>query len=193
MRCRNVVVSDRYQKFWGDVFKISNEQFTKVKFANDKTGWKLATSVSGIGTGERADRVIIDDPNNPIEMEFEAVRHSTNLWFTEVIPDRLNNPEKSAIVVIQQRTNEDDVTGMLLTNGGYEHLMIPMEHDVARHCVTTLGWDGDGNKILWEDPRKEEGELAWPNRFTQKVCDDLKLSKAFFFKLCIDDGIGPIN
>ena len=38
MRCRNIVVSDRYKRLWGDRFKISNEQFTKIKFANDKTG-----------------------------------------------------------------------------------------------------------------------------------------------------------
>src|SRR5258705_269192 len=40
MRCRNVVMSDRYQRLWAPRFKISNDQFTKVKFANDQTGWK---------------------------------------------------------------------------------------------------------------------------------------------------------
>ncbi len=126
MRCRNIVISDRYKRLWGNRFKISNEQFTKIKFANDRTGWKLATSVGGIGTGERADRVIIDDPNNPMEMESEAFRNTTNMWFTEVIPDRLNNPRESAIVIIQQRTHEDDVSGIALSREmGYTHLMSP--------------------------------------------------------------------
>src|SRR6267142_1234716 len=35
MRCRNIVMSDRYQRLWGSRFGISNDQFTKVKFAND--------------------------------------------------------------------------------------------------------------------------------------------------------------
>ena len=62
MRCRNLVISDRYKKHWGSRFQISNEQFTKIKFANDKTGWKFATSPGGVGQGERGDRFLIDDP-----------------------------------------------------------------------------------------------------------------------------------
>ena len=69
MRCRNVVINDRYQRNWGDRYQISNAQFTKVKFENTATGWKLATSVSGIGTGERGDRIIVDDPNNVKDAE----------------------------------------------------------------------------------------------------------------------------
>ena len=173
MRCRNIVISDRYQNQWGSRFKISNEQFTKVKFANDKTGWKLATSVSGIGVGERGDRFIIDDPNNTMEMESELVRHSTNMWFTEVVPDRLNNPQKSAIVIIQQRLHEDDISGVAISREmGYTHLMIPMRHDSNRHCKTYIN-----GVTFWEDPREEDGELAWPDRFTDEVCDNMERDK----------------
>lgn len=179
MRCRNIVISDRYKRLWGQRFRISNEQFTKVKFANDQTGWKLATSVGGIGTGERADVVIIDDANNPLEMESEAIRDHVNMWFTEIIPDRLNNPQESAIVVIQQRTHEDDVSGTAISREmGYTHLMIPMEHDIARHCTTVVGFDkATGEERRWEDPRTEDGELAWPERFPEKICKDLERDK----------------
>jgi predicted phage terminase large subunit-like protein len=170
MRCRNIVISDRYKRLWGKQFAISNEQFTKIKFANDQTGWKLATSVAGIGTGERADRVIIDDPNNPVDMESEAIRYNINLWFTEIIPDRLNNQAESAIVVIQQRTHEEDVSGTAISREmGYTHLMIPMRYDAARHCTTMLGWS---------DPRAESGEdLAWPNRFPEEIAQELERDK----------------
>ena len=178
MRCRNVVLSDRYRQMWGNRFKISNEQFTKVKFANDQTGWKLATSVGGIGVGERGDRVVIDDANNTMQMESEAIRDNTNMWFTEVVPDRLNNPRESAIIVIQQRLHEDDVSGTALSRDmGYTHLMIPMEHDVARHCKTILGKDDKGNNIVWEDPRTEEDEPAWPERFPNDVVEGLRRDK----------------
>lgn len=179
MRCRNIVVSDRYKKFWGGRFKISNEQFTKIKFANDQTGWKLATSVGGIGTGERADRVIIDDPNNPMEMESEAVRNTAIMWFTEIIPDRLNSQKDSAIVVIQQRTHEDDVSGTAISREmGYTHLMIPMRHDPGRHCTTIVGFDHKtGEDKIWEDPRTEDGELAWEERFPEQISNDLERDK----------------
>lgn len=175
MRCRNIVISDRYKNRWGDRFKISNEQFTKIKFANDKTGWKLATSVGGIGVGERGDRFIIDDPNNTMEMESESVRHTTNMWFTEVVPDRLNSPSKSAIVVIQQRLHEDDVSGVALSREmGFTHLMVPMRYDPFRHCIS---YSKLKETPLWQEPRSEDGELAWEERFPDWVCDDLERDK----------------
>lgn len=190
MRCRNIVISDRYQKMWSSRFKISNEQFTKIKFANDRTGWKLATSVGGIGVGERGDRFIIDDPNNTMDMESEQVRDTTNLWFTEVVPDRLNNPQKSAIVIIQQRLHEDDVSGIALSREmGYTHLCIPMEYDpivyvngfdADRQIKTFIGdavYQVPKEDIFWADPRQFDGELAWPNRFTEQVCSELKRDK----------------
>lgn len=178
MRCRNVVLSPSYKRLWGDRFKISNEQFTKVKFANDHTGWKLATSVGGIGVGERGDRFIIDDANNTMDMESSAIRDNTNMWFTEVVPDRLNNQKESAIVVIQQRLHEEDVSGTAISREmGYVHLMVPMEYDKARHCVTVLKIDEEGQEVTWEDPRTEEGELAWPERFPQASVEQLKNDK----------------
>lgn len=177
MRCRNVVGSDLYRRLWGNRFNLSSEQYTKVKFANDGTGWKLATSVGGIGVGERGDRFIIDDPNNTMEMESETTRRTTNMWFSEVVPTRLNNPSTGAIVIIQQRLHEDDVSGIALSKElGYTHLMIPMEYDSARHCVTVLGLDDGGNEIKWEDPRTKDDQLAWPERFPQVEVDRLKKS-----------------
>jgi predicted phage terminase large subunit-like protein len=90
------------------------------------------------------------------------------MWFTEVMPDRLNNQAESSIVVIQQRTHEDDVSGIALSREmGYTHLMIPMYHDTARHCST----------VLWEDPRIEDGELAWPERFPDEITKELQRDK----------------
>lgn len=181
MRCRNVIVSDRYCKLWGDRFGVSNDQFTKIKFANDRTGWKLATSVGGIGVGERGDRFIIDDPNNTMEMESEVTRATTNMWFTEVVPDRLNNQQTSAIVVIMQRLHEGDVSGTAIArNMGYTHLMVPMEHDTRRHCVTVLGVDDTGSQVTWEDPRTDENQLVWPERFPPHIVEELKRDKGTY-------------
>lgn len=150
-----IVQSALYQELWGDRFTIEREPVIKIQ--NDRRGWKLATSVGGIGTGERGDRVIIDDPNNVKEAESDTIRNSTNTWFREVMPNRVNDIDASAFVVIQQRTHEEDVSGTIITQEmGYEHLSIPMEFDSARRCFTTIGW---------EDPRDTDGELAWVERF----------------------------
>ena len=190
MRCRNVVMNERYQRLWGNRFRISNEQFTKVKFANDKTGWKLATSTGGIGVGERGDRFIIDDANNTMLMESEAVRYTTNMWFTEVVPDRLNNPKESAIVVIQQRLHEEDVSGVALDRDlGYTHLCIPMEYvphgfvngyDADGKIRTFDTWDPEAEKpvkLFWKDPRTVEDEPAWPERFGPEQINEIRNAK----------------
>jgi hypothetical protein len=85
-----------------------------VKFANDKTGWKLASSVGGTVLGERGSRIILDDPNSTSDIESDATRYRTELFFSEVLPDRLGNLEEDAIVIIIQRLHERDVSGVAL-------------------------------------------------------------------------------
>lgn len=145
---------------------MTGDQNEKVKFENDKTGWKLATSVGGVGTGERADVFVVDDPHNVKEAESDAVRETTLQWMFEVVPTRTND-EKSAQVTIMQRVHERDVSGLLLKSGlEGDHLLLPMEFEVARRCKTSIGF---------EDPRQVEGELLWPDRFSRRhLEEDLK-------------------
>jgi hypothetical protein len=186
VRFRQVISSPLYRKLWGHRFAPSKEQFNIVQVANDRTGWKLASSVTGVGTGARGDRVLIDDPNSVKDAESDVVRQSTNQWFTEVVPTRLSSPEKSAIIVIQQRTHEDDVSGIIIQKElEYDHLMIPMEYDPARHCTTSIGWqdprgtydDEDGFADPYGDPLPENeryeqlGVLAFPERFPLTVVE----------------------
>ena len=99
--------SDEYQSRWGDRFKLDKDEQSKGKFANLDMGFKLATAVGGSATGERGDRVIIDDPHNVKDAESEAKMIEALYWFTEVMPSRVNS-EQSAIVIIMQRVKEDD-------------------------------------------------------------------------------------
>lgn len=157
-RFRDLMLSQKYQQLYGNEFQLVKVGETRV--SNNKTGWKLASSVGGVGTGERGDRVILDDPHNVKEVESDIVRDETVRWFRESMSNRLNDMEKSAIVVVMQRLHESDVSGVILSEGfGYTHLMIPMEYDPGRHCETEIGWS---------DPREEDGELAWEARFPPK-------------------------
>ena len=168
-RARNIIASDLYQALWGDRFYLVGDQNAKTKYETNKTGFKIATSVGGLGTGERGDRVIIDDPHNVKEGESEAKREAALMWFSEVMPTRVTDPDKTAFVVIMQRVHERDVSGLILANElGYEHLMLPMEFEHERRCSTSIGF---------VDPRQVDGELLWPNRFSKNYLDnDLKPS-----------------
>jgi len=168
-RCRILIQSELYQRHWGDRVTLVGDQNAKEKYENTQRGFRIATSVSGTATGERGDRFIIDDPHNVKEGESEVKREEAVFWFTEVVPTRVNDLETSARVVIMQRVHEGDVAGHILKhedNLGYEVLMIPMEFEPERKCYTSIGW---------EDPRTEENELMFPERFSRKGVDMLKV------------------
>jgi hypothetical protein len=81
------------------------EKLGETKIENNQTGFKLATSVGGRGTGERGDRVILDDTHNVIKMESQMEREKTVRFFRESMSNRLND-DNSAIVIIMQRLHE---------------------------------------------------------------------------------------
>jgi predicted phage terminase large subunit-like protein len=173
-RCRQLINSPIYQEFWGDRFKLTSDQNEKRRYENDKTGWRYATSVGGPVTGERADRIIIDDPHNVRQAESDVVREEALLWFAEAVSSRVNNPEDvirgekkalaSTFVVIMQRLHSSDVAGMILKSmPGWTHLCLPMEYEKDHPFPCKADW------------RTEDGELLFPERYSRKYLEeDLK-------------------
>ena len=116
-------------------------------------------------TGSRGDRLIIDDPLSVDDAFSPAALLNAETTFLEAVPSRVNN-ENSAIVVIMQRLHERDTSGIILGRDlGYEHLMLPMEFEPQRACVTSIGF---------RDPRKTQGELLFPERFPENQVKELK-------------------
>lgn len=168
---RRMILGPWYQRRWGNRFRLQQDQNTKTQFDNTKGGSRLAASVGGSLLGVGGDIILIDDPHNTEEVESEADRETATTWWKEVRSTRLNDPKQSALVVIMQRLHEEDVSGQISAGEDYSdwtHLMLPMRHDPDRHCVTVLKWDGDEPAEEWEDPRTEDGELMWPERFGEK-------------------------
>jgi predicted phage terminase large subunit-like protein len=163
-RCRDLIKSDWYQARWAERFRVRADQDSAGRFTNDRTGFRLATSVAGGATGERGDYIVTDDPIKIDDADSKAVRDAVNHWWDVVMSGRGADPNTSRFVVVQQRVHEDDLTGHLLKQGGYEHLFIPMEFESDRRCVTSI----------WGDPRNTEGELAWPERFNREAVEEWK-------------------
>lgn len=157
-RMKEIILSPWYQKLWPHV-KISKDQSEKANFENTDRGFMLSLAITGRTTGDRGDRILIDDPHSVKEAESDTIRTGTVQWFKESIPSRMNDFEKSAIIVIMQRVHEDDVSGHILAhNPNYVHLCIPLHYDLTRHCSTTIGYS---------DPRTIDGENFWPERYTE--------------------------
>jgi len=105
-----------------------------------------------------------DDPHSVDDANSDAKRQAVTQLFKEAVTSRLNNPDRSAIVVVMQRLHELDVSGVILEAGGmgYDHIMLPMRYDPLRAQPTMLGY---------ADPREEDGELLFPDRFPEHVVD----------------------
>jgi hypothetical protein len=77
VKCRRLIESTSYRRFWGDRFKLTTDQNTKARFDNDRSGYRISTSVGGAATGEGGDRIVYDDPHNVQEAESDSVRKAT--------------------------------------------------------------------------------------------------------------------
>src|SRR5271168_477551 len=155
VKCRTLIESPWYQRFWGDRYTLASDQNTKTRFDNNRSGYRIATSVGGTATGEGGDRIVCDDPHNVQDAESDSVRKATLDWFDVVMSTRVNDPRTAAMVVVMQRCHQRDLSGHLLEQGGYEHLCLPAEYEGPGR-VTSIGFS---------DPRKEVGELLWPEQF----------------------------
>lgn len=151
LRFASVVKHPVYQSCWGERVKVTRDGAEWV--ANNRTGWKAVTSVSGSTTGLRADILLLDDLNNPMDVESELVRETSTRFVREIMPTRLNDLQRSAIINLQQRTHQGDASGILLEHGqDYTFICIPAEFDPLRICDFVLRYEDD-QPVRWVDPR----------------------------------------
>jgi hypothetical protein len=137
----------------------------ETSFANSSTGTREGVAFGSL-TSQRGDRLIIDDPHSTETAESEAERTATTRKFREGATNRLNDQDKSAIVVVMQRLHEEDISGVIEKFAmGYVHLMLPMEYEPERARENAIGF---------ADPRGDDGELLDPERFPRHVVEGLK-------------------
>lgn len=146
----NIINSDLYKSAYPYV-KLKKEQPALREFKNTEGGFRFNTSPEGKGTGRHVDGLLIDDPLKPQDaiMGREAAFKKVDTWFDGTLQTRV----RKWIVVIMQRVHTNDLAGRCISEG-YESLILP-----ARQVKRTM-WA--------RDPRKEVGELLWPQLFTEE-------------------------
>src|SRR5690606_31740049 len=152
-KCRRLIQSKWFQDRWP--IAITGDQNAKTKFENAKTGFREAMAFGSM-TGSRGDRVILDDPHSVDDANSITKLAGDVCTFREALPTRVNNDD-SAIIIIMQRLNEGDVSSVALELG-YDHLCIPMRYEGRKVISTGLGT---------KDPRTDDGQLKFPERFSE--------------------------
>ncbi len=148
---------------------------------NSASGFRMATSVGGKGTGWRADTIIIDDPLNSLEARSEAARAEARYWLDKAISSRLKDPRAGQILLIMQRLHADDPAGHVLRQGGWEHFCLPSEYESKRKSRVYVRRPdpdtGEPVKVqVWEDPRTVDGELLFEELYTPEVLAAAKVT-----------------
>lgn len=158
LRVRSVIRSDWYQRYFAVTF--SSDQNAKERFDTTAGGWRIATSVGGVGTGEHPDRIIIDDPHTADQARSDQERQTALDWFDRTISSR-GVARNARRVVIMQRLHEQDLSGHLLDLGGWTHICWPMRFDPQVASA--------------DDRRTTAGDLLWPALFSQDKLRPLEL------------------
>lgn len=172
-RCRTLLDSKWFRVRWGDRFALLDDANRMDRYYNDKGGYRLTTSVDSATMGDGGDIQVADDANNTRDSS-ETCLQSVTDWWTNVMPTRINSFMTGRRLVIQQRTHERDLSGYITQNndGSWVKLILPMEFEANRRCVTVALPSTKGAK--WQDPRTQEGELLDPKRIDKPALARLK-------------------
>lgn len=169
VKSRDLITSAWYQSNWGDVFRLASDQNEKSRYSNNRTGYRIATSVGSGVTGEGGDVLLLDDPNHADDAFSAAARERAKNWYGGTWATRLNDQKTGIKIVIQQRIHEDDVTGHILETegrvdegGDWVHLCLPAEYEPAHPFVCPRDIVLPSGRVAPGDPRTEPGELLWP-------------------------------
>lgn len=116
--------------------------------------------------------IVVDDPLNAKKAQWQSALDNVNSWADEALPLRYNNQKTGARVIIMQRLHDDDLVGHELAKEQEDcvHLNLPMEFVPGLDTRTWI----NGN-VFFEDPRTEEDELLWEERFPRTEIERLRI------------------
>lgn len=166
-KCHDLITSAWYRETFGITWVVRPDIDSKEKFQTTAGGTRYAKNYLGKFTGLHASAVICDDPDDEHAVHGEPERKKVQgKWRT--ITNRVRDPRSALLLIVQQRVHVDDLTAHVLSRGGWESLVLPLEFDPAHRCRTFWGW---------ADPRTEPGELLHAARFTPEVLEQARADR----------------
>jgi phage terminase large subunit-like protein len=161
---RRIIESDWYAARWPDVL-MRPDQNAKSRYENTLGGARYSFSTGGVVTGDHATVLLWDDPLKAADALSPVKRERAIEFLTDTLPSRFADPMNATMIIMGQRLHEKDPSGHLLAeqveqrDPSFVPVILPAHFDPDRACKTR--W--------FRDPRKERGELLWPERFPEKA------------------------
>jgi predicted phage terminase large subunit-like protein len=158
---RDVIGSDWYQELSQGRCKFKSTKNRLSEFGNISGGAMISRGLDGTVTGVGGHRIIFDDPNNPggddadNTIDTSKTRKNELAKFKNFSINRRNDPN-APVIVIQQRTHTEDVSGYICDNLSYRNLILTTEAEQDEVFV----FPRSGEII-----ERRQGELLQPDRF----------------------------
>ncbi|MBS3927769.1 MAG: hypothetical protein KGZ65_04175 [Sphingomonadales bacterium] len=163
---RAVISSAWYQKKWGEFVTLAPDQNLKTEFQNTARGHMITAPFGSSGTGSGGRRLVIDDPLNPKQASSKVQREAAHDYYRGTLSTRLDDEHHSAIIMVAQRTDVDDLQGKFVNEkDGWTVLKIPIQ---AKSRTVYIFPISKTEKVY------EAGELLCPARKSQKGVDALR-------------------
>lgn len=119
--CLRIMQSSWYRRAFP---KLQLVRRSVMDFETSRGGGRLSTSVGGVVTGRGAHIIILDDPMKGDDALSESARDNVKEWYSNVLVSRLDDQERSSIILVMQRLHEADLAGELLRRGGWHELRL---------------------------------------------------------------------
>lgn len=148
---------------------------------NGYDGGVFTTGVGGAMTGRPVDLLIVDDPIKGREQaDSKTIREKTWDWWTDTALTRL--APGAPVIVIATRWHQDDLTGRLAKEGGWELLNIPAEADHRPEDGETDPLGRDPGEFMisargrthrqWQARKTASGPKTWASLYQGRPSPD---------------------
>lgn len=148
---RNIIGSSEYANLFPGT-SLAEDSQAKGKWNTSKGGVYYAVGVGGAVIGRGADIFLIDDPYSTMaDAQSETTRKNVWEWYTGTVYNRLQ--PGGAIVLINHRMHEDDLTGALL----------------AQQATGGDKWD-----VVELPAISAEGDALWPDAYPIEALEQIR-------------------
>lgn len=163
--CQSIMQASWYREIFPGT-QIAKSRSASHDFETTRGGGRLATSVTGTLTGRGGDIIILDDVIKPEEANSETTRNFVNDWYRSTLASRLNDKASGAIICVMQRLHENDLSGVLIEQGGWDHLSLPAIASEDQSIIPARGGVH----------RRRMGDVLHPEREPLEVLAELRAS-----------------
>lgn len=163
---RDLLESNEYQELFGKYVAIRKDSNAKTLFENTRGGRRISKTTGSNVTGHSGLFLILDDPQNAITVMSQAKREETYNYYTQQLYNRLTPVQLGLRIIVQQRLQEEDLTGKLLKDkkqrAKYKHICLPATESEKINPRELVSFYRDG--------------LLDPNRLDRRTLSDMEVT-----------------